>query len=312
MRYAFRRIFGRLGLALIRDPWRRLTASGEVGVSGAGDLSTSDVERLIELLHTTHEDGPGPVVPWALLEGLTALIPSRQVSVHEFDLREDWDVAWQALDEGTHDEAFDEACGGGQEWVFHFWRSHCSYPQRTGDLKTVILDTDFLTQRQWRRSPQYLDVMAEEHVLHDVVVSLPAAPGRFRRLVLTRDLDVPFTERDRRLLGLLRPHLTEIWLACDGLRNRAPQLTDREWEVLYLAGSGLSNSDIATHLFISTATVRKHLEHVFDKLGVRTRAAATAIALPHRPQPSVGPYPVSSPPGHHFSQQPQDTPVTRD
>jgi ATP/maltotriose-dependent transcriptional regulator MalT len=144
----------------------------------------------------------------------------------------------------------------------------------------VRVDTDFLSQRQLRQKPQYIDVMAGEHTLHDVAVSLPAAPGRFRRLVLTRDLDRPFNERDRRLLGLLRPHLREIWDDSQLGRAKAPQLTPREWEVLHLVSAGLSNASIAAHLIISVATVRKHLENIYDRLGVRTRTTAAAIAFP--------------------------------
>jgi DNA-binding NarL/FixJ family response regulator len=63
----------------------------------------------------------------------------------------------------------------------------------------------------------------------------------------------------------------------------APKLTPREWEVLALAGEGLSNTSIARRLYVSPATVRKHMEHVFDHLGVRNRNEAAAVALPHRP-----------------------------
>jgi DNA-binding CsgD family transcriptional regulator len=38
--------------------------------------------------------------------------------------------------------------------------------------------------------------------------------------------------------------------------------------------------DIARILFISVATVAKHMEHIFDRTGVRTRSAAAALALP--------------------------------
>ena len=46
---------------------------------------------------------------------------------------------------------------------------------------------------------------------------------------------------------------------------------------------GYSNADIARILFISGATVRKHMEHIFDHTGVRTRAAAAAALRPASP-----------------------------
>lgn len=56
-------------------------------------------------------------------------------------------------------------------------------------------------------------------------------------------------------------------------------LTARELEVLTLLAEGLTPDAIAAELFISTRTVGTHIEHVFRKLGVRTRAQAVAFAF---------------------------------
>ncbi|MBI5766230.1 MAG: response regulator [Verrucomicrobia bacterium] len=56
-------------------------------------------------------------------------------------------------------------------------------------------------------------------------------------------------------------------------------LTAREAEVLYWIAQGKSNPDIATILGASVRTVHKHVEHVFQKLGLETRNAATLAAL---------------------------------
>jgi DNA-binding NarL/FixJ family response regulator len=55
-------------------------------------------------------------------------------------------------------------------------------------------------------------------------------------------------------------------------------LTDREREVLALLAQGFKNKEIAERLFITPNTVKRHIKSVFDKLGVSTRSAATAIA----------------------------------
>ncbi|MFL7891962.1 MAG: response regulator [Anaerolineales bacterium] len=65
-------------------------------------------------------------------------------------------------------------------------------------------------------------------------------------------------------------------------RMRTPgeeQLSSRELEVLQLVAEGESNSEIASHLHISQATVKSHLVHIFDKLGVSDRTAAVTVAL---------------------------------
>ena len=59
-------------------------------------------------------------------------------------------------------------------------------------------------------------------------------------------------------------------------RPGAGTLTDREREVLQLVANGSSNREAATALFIGEASIKTHLQHIYDKLGVRDRASAVA------------------------------------
>ena len=67
------------------------------------------------------------------------------------------------------------------------------------------------------------------------------------------------------------------------IRQRAvssgPRLTAREHEVLTLTADGRSAPEIGRELHLSTATVKTHLQHVYEKLGVSDRAAAVAEAM---------------------------------
>jgi ATP/maltotriose-dependent transcriptional regulator MalT len=56
-------------------------------------------------------------------------------------------------------------------------------------------------------------------------------------------------------------------------------LSQREREVLSLVARGSTNKEAAKKLFISEATVKTHLIHVYAKLGVNDRAAAVAVAF---------------------------------
>lgn len=58
-------------------------------------------------------------------------------------------------------------------------------------------------------------------------------------------------------------------------------LSAREIEVLRLVAAGKTNHAIATELFVSERTVHRHVSNIFDKLGVRSRAAAASYAIQH-------------------------------
>ena len=65
----------------------------------------------------------------------------------------------------------------------------------------------------------------------------------------------------------------------DAAPLRALGLTEKESEVLLWVAQGKSNAETALILRVSEATVKKHLEHIFGKLGVEKRGAASLIAL---------------------------------
>jgi DNA-binding NarL/FixJ family response regulator len=75
----------------------------------------------------------------------------------------------------------------------------------------------------------------------------------------------------------------------DGLPDRAPvvetdipdDLSGRELEVLRLVSAGLSNTEIATRLVVTEATIKTHINHIFAKTGVRDRAQAVRYAYRH-------------------------------
>ena len=64
-------------------------------------------------------------------------------------------------------------------------------------------------------------------------------------------------------------------------RTLPDELTNRELEVLKLIAAGLSNPEIAAALVVSNATVKTHINHIFQKTGARDRAQAVRYAYQH-------------------------------
>lgn len=75
---------------------------------------------------------------------------------------------------------------------------------------------------------------------------------------------------------VLTPELSER--VVEVMRAPRVRLTERELDVLRLLDTGSSNREIAKSLFVTEATVKTHLVHVFEKLGADSRARAVAIA----------------------------------
>lgn len=65
------------------------------------------------------------------------------------------------------------------------------------------------------------------------------------------------------------------------LERQSAELSPRELEVLTHVGRGETNPEIAEKLFISEGTVKNHVSHIYEKLGIRTRAEAVAWAWEH-------------------------------
>ena len=93
-----------------------------------------------------------------------------------------------------------------------------------------------------------------------------------------------FSDRDCQLLDRLRPVLARLHGALAAVEARAPWpaatalLTPREDEVLDWLAAGKTDRDIGAILGCSHRTVQKHLQHVYEKLGVETRTAAVMRA----------------------------------
>lgn len=167
--------------------------------------------------------------------------------------------------------------------------------------------SDFLSPRQWKGREIYNDFYRGAGLDWEIAVQIHASPRQIRCAAIQRSSG-DFTERDRALLDLIGPHLrgayarlaeralmaSRIALLEQGLAvlsEPAPSrpsaaalaarlpLSPREAEVLARLVAGRTNAGIAHDLGISHHTVARHLERVYAKLGVQSRAGATAAAF---------------------------------
>ncbi len=72
--------------------------------------------------------------------------------------------------------------------------------------------------------------------------------------------------------------------AGQAVRRRRPRtagLTDRQLQVLRLVAQGLSNREIATRLVVSPRTAERHVQDIYDRIGVASRAGAALFAMQH-------------------------------
>jgi len=146
--------------------------------------------------------------------------------------------------------------------------------------------SDFLSLERFHRLGLYAEFFRRIPVEHQIAVNLPGPDDRVIGIALSRGR-TDFTETDRAVLSVLRAPLLRAFLRARS-RHRAQhgltramshglaQLTDRELEILRLVALGHTNVAIAHALGISHRTAAKHLEHIYRKLGVTSRAAAVA------------------------------------
>jgi DNA-binding CsgD family transcriptional regulator len=251
-------------------------------------------EALLDfLLEAVADEGTTPF-PADVLAGLRRVARCEAVSYWE----------WGPLEELEFSLAADDP-----EPILAVWRA---YPQVRQDdplpggewrgsplpnrewLGRALAISDFISDRQFRSGGLYAEVCKPLGVRAVMKVFLPTGGATGASLVFdtTRSR---FAETDRLTVARLVPHLAQLRRNAHARRTypalidstaaarlRLLRLSPRERVVLARAAAGETNAAIAQALFVSPGTVRKHLEHIYDKLEVRTRTQAAAIYTQER------------------------------
>ncbi len=250
--------------------------------------SAEDLGSLAGLVSEVRSDLPAQGLPLSLLGELKDQIPC------DFLVCEGYDTT---LLEYWFDQRVPEtsAVGGPEmeDMTRAFWEQYwdcrfCSDPDRSGDLRSIRKLQDFYSVPEWHSTGMYSDVMEPRGLdnLMGICLSEPpgpdAGPGRSVRLFFLRGPGPDFSERDRALLTLLRPHLQQAYHDAERRRSPVPDLTPRQWDLLHLIAGGRTNIQIARQLGLSEGTVRTHLENIYGRLQVSNRTSAVIRAFPDR------------------------------
>ncbi len=241
-------------------------------------IRARDVRTLLQLSDPLHRSEPVESVWESALSTIKALVPCDAVSFPIQDIAHRGCVSREFTDKY---ETYLDPADNPAYWNL-FWSAHCSYPQRSGDYITVTRPTDFESTRQILNGPtgEFLRVNA---MRHEVIVPMPPLNAMDYQIMLWRVDGSDFSERDRLLLSMVRPHLVAIRDATFKRDAEPPPLTRRQGQLLSLVAAGLTNRQIARQLGVSEHTVRKHVENIFERLQVNSRTAAVTRAFPGNP-----------------------------
>lgn len=244
-------------------------------------MTDTDIRDLLGVFNVAQAAGDGDIFYAEVLIGLRELIPCTDITFQLTDVAEhrarqlfvDDDGVWCAERDGMGDES-----------TTLFWQEFWREVGRVGRLApgdhlTLRHHAETSHTRAYANSPLG-SAYAALGWKDDIVVPMTPLGGMDRRLSVWRNQEMPdFSEREVAMLALARPHLAELHTrrACE-LRC-APLLTPRQWEVMRQVAKGAGNIQIARLLGVSEATVAKHLENVFVRLGVQSRTEAVVAVL---------------------------------
>lgn len=249
-------------------------------------LGPSDYEAVLDFVAQVHAVGDIDTFARRALTGIGALIPSDILTYNEIDTRRQraYMVEHPASVITVSQVRTFERLAGQHPLIRHYALTGETQPRKI---------SDFLTLGEFRRLDLYQEFFREVAVNYQMAVTIPSSNSVVIGIALNRTLR-DFSERDRTVLDVIRPHLVQSYrsaIELVALRERteaaehalwsAPttslaSLTCREQQVLELVADGKTNLQIANRLSLSARTVQKHLEHIYDKVGVRSR---TAVAM---------------------------------
>ncbi|NHN38030.1 response regulator transcription factor [Pseudomaricurvus alcaniphilus] len=162
----------------------------------------------------------------------------------------------------------------------HFWHLDPMHPRHfKNSAKTVICSNKLVPRSQWLQSIFYQDFIRPMDVMYDTDIFFRREGEIIAVFTLLRsEDDGEFSDAELELLEKIQPYmeytLNTVYLPARFAERRSIEekyaLTQRELDVLEYLMTGANNKAIAQHLGMSLPTVRTHLQHIFEKVGVHS------------------------------------------
>lgn len=258
------------------------------------ELTERDYSELLDGVRRVHEEADLERLPLVMLEVVRGLVPVEHLTYNEVNFEAHRLLSFS--DTPGVDAALLPYAGA--------WERHMDEHPLVREVRRqaaqgrepgVCNISDFLTRDRYRELGLYRECYRHIDTEFQAVLTLVAAGGHTVGVALNRKLK-DFSERDRRVLELCRPHLRAAYLNAlrrlrlrrlfdPGEEDRAVEdlrrlgLTRREAQVMFHVLQGRTNTEIGRALSISPRTAHKHLEHVFAKLGAANRASAIVTVI---------------------------------
>jgi len=134
--------------------------------------------------------------------------------------------------------------------------------------------SDLVSTDAFQQTPLYNDYYRRIGIRHAMAMPIHVDQRMLVSFVFNR-AGSAFGDRELQLAEAVRPHLANLYrLGGAAAKAAGAPLTAREREVLEWVAAGKTNRDIASILGARPRTIEKHLERIYEKLGVETRTAA--------------------------------------
>lgn|GEM_PF-1676363 len=265
-------------------------------------LTQRNINCLMECIYELYSNIDEVSFPDTILSCVSKVIPAEIIAYNEINFHQREKSVYRIIPSGAIPEkdliAFNKYMH--QHPLIHLMLPRdmisCQKQHHSSFVGKATKVSDVITDKEFHKLPLYNEFYKKCDVRYQMVLTDSNSSSLITGITLNRTRR-DFSEKERLILNLLAPHLIQAWKNAKkvtGMRKKlafmegvtficrptsSSGLTVRETEVLRWVAQGKTNAEIAQILNIAHGTVRKHIERIYQKLGVDNRTSATLLVL---------------------------------